>query len=173
MTESTNTLIENFKIVLSNAYKLSHKQFMDLYKERSESDFEAFDCEKDMEQHIRGLEFRRMGCTMQLDKIKQASNHAVEEVGHVKDLKTTDLAQQSSDDREYKAELWTIKYNIYNQRVKALKDVFKELHKKTYIAYGGVDVNHSNRVAKAKVHFNKAIEQNVQAKITETLAVKH
>ena len=170
---SENTLIENFKIVLSNAYKLSHKQFMDIYKERSESDFEAFDCEKDMEQHIRGLEFRRMGCELQLDKLKQSSIAAVEEVGHVKDLKTTDLAQQSSDDREYKAELWDIKFKIYNQRVKALKDVFKELHKKTYIAYGGVDVNHSNRVAKAKVHFNKAIEQNVQAKIAETLAVKH
>jgi len=168
-----DSLIEKFKIVHSNVYKLSTQQYTDLYKDRSECDFESFDCEKDMEQHIRGLEFRRMGCTMQLDKIKQESNFAVEQVGNVKDLSTTDLAKNSSDDREYKAQLWEIKYNIYNMRVKAMKDVFKQLHKKTYVAYGGVDINHKGKVTKAKVHFNKAIEQNVQASIVETLAVKH
>ena len=77
-----------------------------------------------MEQHIRGLEFRRMGCEMQLDKVKQASNHAIEELGNVKDLRNTDITSNSTDDRDYKANLWTSKFNIYNNRVKAIKDVY-------------------------------------------------
>tara|TARA_X000001382_G_C3106471_1_gene158463 strand:+ start:172 stop:684 length:513 start_codon:yes stop_codon:yes gene_type:complete len=168
-----DNILEEFKMIESNAYKLAKKQYTDLYKDRAESDVESFDCQLDMEQHIRGLEFRRMGCEMQLDKVKQASNHAIEEIGNVKDLRNTDITSNSTDDRDYKHKLWTSKFNIYNNRVKAIKEVYQELHKKTYVKYGGVDINHNARQRNATMHFNKPIEENIQANIAETLATKH
>ena len=169
----TDTLLNKMQIVESNAYKLAEHQYTELYKDRAESDCESFDCQLDMEQHIRGLEFRRMGCEMQLDKVKQASNHAIEEIGNVKDLRNTDITSNSTDDRDYKHKLWTSKFNIYNNRVKAIKEVYQELHKKTYVKYGGVDINHNARQRNATMHFNKPIEENIQANIAETLATKH
>jgi len=168
-----DTLLENLILIQEGTYKLFKHQMTELYKDRSESDYEALDCQFDMEQHIRGLEFRRTGCMMKLDNIKQESNYAIEEIGNVKDLRGTDITSNSTDDRDYKTQLWTCKYNIYNDRILAIKDVYKELHNKTYVAYGGVDINHNTKQRTAKMHFNKPIEQNIQAKIADTLAVKH
>jgi uncharacterized protein YajQ (UPF0234 family) len=168
-----DTLLNKMQIVESNAYKLAKHQYTELYKDRAESDCESFDCQLDMEQHIRGLEFRRMGCEMQLDKVKQASNHAIEEAGNVKDLRNTDITSNSTDDRKYKVDLWECKFNIYNERIKAMKDIYLELHKKTYIAYGGVDINHKGKIRNAKMHYNKPIEEDLQARIAKIKSAKH
>ena len=66
-----DTLLENLILIQEGTYKLFKHQITELYKDRSESDYEALDCQFDMEQHIRGLEFRRTGCNMKLDNIKQ------------------------------------------------------------------------------------------------------
>ena len=168
-----DTLLENMLIIQENAYKLTTHQYTELYKNRAESDYESFDCQLDMEQHIRGLEFRRMGCEMQLDKLDNESRHAIEEVGNVKDLRNTDITSNSTDDRQYKVNLWECKFNIYNERVKAIKDVYLKLHNKTYIAYGAVDINHKSKVRTAKLHFNKPIEEDLQAKIAQAKSIKH
>ena len=93
-----DTLLENLQMVRENAYNLFKQQMTDLYKDRADSDFESFDCQLDMEQHIRGLEFRRMGCEMQLDKLDLQSKHAIEEVGNVKDFITE---WRGTEDSEY------------------------------------------------------------------------
>ena len=168
-----DTLLDKMQIVESNAYKLAKHQYTELYKDRAESDCESFDCQLDMEQHIRGLEFRRMGCDMQLDKLDLQSKHAIEEVGNVKDLRNTDITSNSTDDRQYKVNLWDCKFEIYNQKIKAIKDVYLELHKKPYVNHVCVDINHKSNVRNAKMHFNKPIEEDLQSKIAERKSAKH
>jgi hypothetical protein len=168
-----STLLEKFEIVASGCYDQFKQQMYDLYKDRAESDIETFDCMADMEQHIRGLEFRRMGAQIKLDKINSESTDAILTVGSAKDLENDEIGIQSSDDRKYNANLWACKFDIYNLRIKAIKEVYKDLHKKQYIPYGKADPNSGIAKRKAVKHWNKTMEQDVQSQIANTLAVKH
>jgi len=165
------TILDKLQIVEADIEKIFKAKMIALYKDQADSDVENFDCEKDMEQHIRGLEFRRMGCQMQLDNLDSASRDSIVETG-TSTPNDDEISTTSSADREHKAHIWNTKFNIYNLKVKAIKEVYFKLFKKQYVAYNGVSPN-KPRVNKAVKHWNKAIEENLQAKIKETLAVKH
>ena len=167
-----DTLQDQLDIILSGAYDVAKVDYTALYQLRADSDVEAFDCKLDMQQHIRGLEFRRTGCEMQLDKIVQESNASVHQLGSANDLDQNEIPKQSTDQRQFRTKLWETKFEIYNQRIKALKDVYLELIKETYISHGGVDINHKGKVRMAKMHFNKPMEQDIQASIKKTLSSK-
>ena len=170
-----DTLQDQLDIIQSGAYDIAKVDYTALYQLRADSDVEAFDCKLDMQQHIRGLEFRRTGCDMQLDKILLESNASVLEMKggqHRKEEDQNEIPKQSSDQRQFRCKLWETKKEIYNQRIKALKDVYLELIKETYISHGGVDINHKGKVRMAKMHFNKPMEQDIQASIKKTLSSK-
>jgi hypothetical protein len=164
-------LITKLQIIQDSAYKITKHQITELYKDRAESDVEFNDCKFDMQQHIRFLEFRRQGCEIKLDNIQIQSNALVEEVGSIKDVNNSEISKTSSEDRAYMKNLWTIKFETYNQRVKAIKDVYADLIKETYVKYGGV-TNNTN-IKQAKIAFNVPIEKDIQADIQKTLATKH
>ena len=165
-------MLEQLKITESGIEKSFKVKILDFYTDQAESDYETFDCEKDMEQHIRGLEFRRNGCQMKLDQLASQSVDSIRETGGSK-LGDDEISTTSSADRESKAKVWQCKFNIYNLKIKVIKEIFKQLHKKQYIPYGAVDPNSGVKQRKAVKHWNKAIEQNVQASIAQTLATKH
>ena len=166
------TMLEQFQIIEASIEKIWKQKMYDLYKEQGESDIESFDCMSDMEQHIRGLEFRRNGAQMKLDALNSESVDTIAEKGSAKDLEQNDIDIQSSDDRKYKKDLWKTKFNIYNLKVKATKEVYKDLHKKQYIPYGSPNP-YRTATRSAVKHWNKAIEQDIQADIKNTLATKH
>ena len=114
-------LITKLQIIQDSAYKITKHQITELYKDRAESDVEFNDCKFDMQQHIRFLEFRRQGCEIKLDNIQIQSNALVEEVGNIKDVNNSEISKTSSEDRAYMKNLWTIKFETYNQRVKAIR----------------------------------------------------
>ncbi len=163
--------LEKLKVIRDSAYKISVQKFTDLYKDQAESDMEFVDCKFDMAQHVRFLEFRRKGCEIKLDDLKIESNALVEELGSAKDIMNTEITKVSSTDRAYKVSIWTIKFETYNNRVKAIKEVYKTLLKETYVAHGGV-TNKTN-IAHAKKHFNAPIEKDIIKNVEKTLATKH
>ena len=163
--------LEKLKAIRDSAYQISLHKYEELYKEQSESDVEFVDCKFDMAQHIRGLEFRRNGADIKLDDLKIESNALIEEVGSTKDIMNTEIVKTSSEDRAYKKDIWEIKYDTYNLRVKAIKEVYKKLLKETYVAHGGV-TNKTN-IAHAKKHFNAPIEKDIILSIDKTRATKH
>jgi len=170
-----DTLQDQLDIILSGAYDVAKVDYTALYQLRADSDVEAFDCKLDIQQHIRGLEFRRNGCDMQLDKILRESTASVHEMNggqHREKESEEEIPKQSSEQRKFKTALWKTKREIYNQRIKALKDVYLELIKETYINHGAVDTNHKGKVRMAKYHYSKPIEENIQADIKKALSSK-
>lgn len=174
--EKTNKVIDTRQVheqledIRDSEFKIFKNQCLDMYKTRSESDQEYIDCDYDMKQHIYGLNFRRNAWKMQLMKSTERSQaHLVQVGGHVKDLKSSEIPARMSDNEEYKARLYRLRLQIYNERIKALKEVYQELTKKTYVA-DSRDSTVQKRTAVATVNFSKPIEENLIAKNKEVLA---
>ena len=156
--------------IMTSEFKIFKDKCLNMYKTRSEDDQEYIDCDYDMKQHIYGLKFRRNAWQMQIDKSTDRSQAHLQEVGgHHKDLKSSEIPQRKSDNEEYKCKLYRLRFQIYNERIKALIEVYQELTKKTYVA-GSSDSTVQQRTRTATVNFSKPIEEDLIKKNKEVLA---
>jgi len=157
--------------IMTSEKAIFKNQCLNMYKERSENDQEYIDCDYDIKQHIYGLKFRRNAWQMQIDRSTERSQAHLQEVGgHHKDLKSTPIPKRKSDNEEYKCRLYRLRFQIYNERIKALKEVYQELTKKTYVADSGGDSTVLQRTRTATVNFSKPIEEDLIKKNKEVLA---
>ena len=156
--------------IRDSEHQIFKDQCLNMYKTRSENDQEYIDCDYDIKQHIYGLVFRRNAWQMQIDRSSERSQAHLQEVGgHHKDLKSSEIPKRKSDNEEYKCKLYRLRFQIYNQRIKALKEVYLELTKKTYVA-GSSASTVQQRTVTATVNFSKPIEENLIKKNNEVLA---
>ena len=156
--------------IMTSEKAIFKAQCLNMYKERSENDQEYIDCDYDIKQHIYGMTFRRNAWEMQIDKSSERSLAHLQEVGgHHKDLKSTEIPKRKSENEEYKCKLYRLRFEIYNERIKALKEVYLELTKKTYVA-GSSDSTVQQRTRTATVNFSKPIEENLIKMNKEVLA---
>ena len=164
------TVEEILTDIKTSEFKIFKDKCLNMYKTRSEDDQEYIDCDYDMKQHIYGLKFRRNAWQMQIDKSTERSQAHLKEVGgHHKDLKSSEIPQRKSDNEEYKCKLYRLRFQIYNERIKALKEVYQELTKKTYVD-GSRDSTVLQRTRTATVNFSKPIEEDLIKKNKEVLA---
>jgi len=156
--------------IMTSEFKIFKDKCLNMYKDKSENDQEYIDCDYDMKQHIYGLNFRRNAWKMQIDKSTDRSQAHLRQVGgHHKDLKLSEIPQRKSDNEEYKCKLYRLRFQIYNERIKALIEVYQELTKKTYVA-GSSDSTVLQRTRTATVNFSKPIEEDLIKKNKEVLA---
>jgi len=147
--------------VLSNIEIVEKERCLYLYETGSKDDDFYIDTQIEHEQYIKSLIFRRTFFDRKLDENKITQNGLVEEIGSVKDITNPALQipKQSNDQVMDIVELYSLRYAIYNSRIKVAKEIYQELYKKTFVERNSANYNPNNfRKASAKFNLKKAQE---------------